>query len=147
MGRMTSHAPPSSAPLPGAGVLADFHPAVLAWFEERFPEGPPEPQRRGWPEIRSGRDTLVAAPTGSGKTLSGFLVAIDFLYRAHERGEEVAGATRVVYVSPLKALAVDIHQNLERPLREIEETARSLGLDAPALTVAVRTGDTPSSAR
>src|SRR5207302_5159324 len=71
----------------------------------------------------------------------------DALYRAHERGEDVAGRTRVVYVSPLKALAVDIHQNLERPLREIEETARSLGLDAPNLTVAVRTADTPSSAR
>src|SRR5437763_2855806 len=147
MGPMTSHAPPSSASLPGAGVLADFHPAVRAWFEERFPEGPTEPQQRGWPEIRAGRDTLVAAPTGSGKTLSGFLVAIDALYRAHDRGEYVTGTTRVVYVSPLKALAVDIHQNLERPLREIEETARGMGLDAPGLTVAVRTGDTPSSAR
>src|SRR5437016_104126 len=143
---MTSHAV-SSAPPSGPGVLADFHPAVRSWFEQHFPEGPTEPQRRGWPEIRSGRDTLVAAPTGSGKTLSGFLVAIDALYRAHERGEEVAGTTRVVYVSPLKALAVDIHQNLERPLREIEETAKGLGLDAPDLTVAVRTGDTPSSAR
>src|SRR5437764_678140 len=147
MGRMTSHAPPSSAPLPGAGVLADFHPAVRAWFEEPCPEGPTKPQQRGWPEIRAGRYTLVAAPTGSGKTLSGFLVAIDALYRAHDRGEDVTGTTRVVYVSPLKALAVDIHQNLERPLREIEETARGMGLDAPGLTVAVRTGDTPSSAR
>ncbi|HEX4540644.1 MAG TPA: DEAD/DEAH box helicase [Acidimicrobiales bacterium] len=137
---------PSPLP-PGPDVLGDFHPAVRTWFERRFPEGPTEPQQRGWPEIRSGRDTLVAAPTGSGKTLSGFLVAIDALYRAHELGEDVAGRTRVVYVSPLKALAVDIHQNLERPLREIEETARSLGLDAPDLTVAVRTGDTPSSAR
>src|SRR5947209_2133223 len=143
---MPSPAPPSAPPL-GAGVLADFHPAVRAWFEERFPEGPTEPQQRGWPEIRAGRDTLVAAPTGSGKTLSGFLVAIDALYRAHDRGEDVTGTTRVVYVSPLKALAVDIHQNLERPLREIEETARGMGLDAPGLTVAVRTGDTPSSAR
>jgi ATP-dependent Lhr-like helicase len=142
---MTTHAPSPAPPL-GEDALADFHPAVRAWFERRFPEGPTEPQRLGWPQIRSGRDTLVAAPTGSGKTLSGFLVAIDALYRAHERGEGVAG-TSVVYVSPLKALAVDIHQNLERPLREIEETARELGLDAPDLTVAVRTGDTPSSAR
>ena len=64
-------------------------------------------------------DTLIAAPTGSGKTLAGFLVAIDALYRAHAHGQDIAGATRVVYVSPLKALAVDIAQNLERPLAEI----------------------------
>ena len=72
---MTSHAPPSAPPL-GADVLADFHPAVRAWFEGRFPDGPTEPQQRGWPQIRAGRDTLVAAPTGSGKTLSGFLVVV-----------------------------------------------------------------------
>src|SRR2546429_7890005 len=100
MGRMPPHAPPSSAPLPGAGVLADFHPAVRAWFEERFPEGPTEPQQRGWPEIRAGRDTPVAAPTGSGKTLSGLLGALDALYRAHDRGEGVPGPTRGGYPPP-----------------------------------------------
>src|SRR5262245_23103624 len=99
-------------------VLAGFHPAVAEWFRRRFPEGPTTPQAEGWPHIAAGRDTLIAAPTGSGKTLSGFLVCIDRLYRAHERGDEVEGAARVAYVSPLKALAVDIAENLERPLAE-----------------------------
>jgi ATP-dependent Lhr-like helicase len=127
--------------------LAGFHPAVAAWFRRRFPEGPTEPQVQGWPHIRAGSDTLIAAPTGSGKTLAGFLVAIDSLYRAHERGEPVATTTRVVYVSPLKALAVDVAENLERPLDEIAEVARELGLEAPDIRVAVRTGDTTSSQR
>src|SRR5207244_72881 len=109
------------------------------------PDGPTTPQAEGWPHIANGADTLIAAPTGSGKTLAGFLVCIDRLYRAHERGEDVAHSTRVVYVSPLKALAVDIAENLERPLAEIAELAGELGLDAPSITVAVRTGDTPSS--
>ncbi len=120
---------------------------MSAWFARRFPDGPSEPQARGWPAIASGRDTLVAAPTGSGKTLAGFLVAIDALYRAHAAGEELGGATRVVYASPLKALAVDIHQNLERPLSEIGEVARQLGIAVPPITVAVRTGDTTAGAR
>src|SRR3954465_13524162 len=93
-------------------ALAGFHPAVAEWFRRRFPEGPTTPQVEGWPHIEAGHDTLIAAPTGSGKTLSGFLVCIDRLYRAHERGDEIDGITRVVYVSPLKALAVDIAENL-----------------------------------
>src|SRR5438309_377842 len=98
------------------GPLAAFHPAVAAWFERRFPEGPTEPQVQGWPLIASGQDTLIAAPTGSGKTLAGFLVAIDALYQAHAAGQDVGAVARVVYVSPLKALAVDVAENLERPL-------------------------------
>ena len=75
-------------------------------------------------------------------------MAIDAAYRADERGEDLGpGAVRVVYVSPLKALAVDIHQNLERPLAEIAEVARELGLAVPPVTVAVRTGDTTAGAR
>ncbi|MFN2555399.1 MAG: DEAD/DEAH box helicase, partial [Nitriliruptorales bacterium] len=124
-----------------------FHPAVGKWFCRRFPEGPTPPQREGWPPIAAGNDTLIAAPTGSGKTLAGFLVCIDRLYRAHEAGEPVEGIARVVYVSPLKALAVDIAENLQRPLREIAEVAAELGLDPPAITVAVRTGDTTSAER
>ncbi|MGH9208964.1 MAG: DEAD/DEAH box helicase, partial [Acidimicrobiales bacterium] len=69
--------------------LEDFHPAVRTWFERRFPEGPTEAQASGWPAVKRGLDTLIAAPTGSGKTLAGFLVCIDQLYRAHERGEEL----------------------------------------------------------
>src|SRR5262245_39882034 len=129
-------------------ALASFHPAVREWFARRFPEGPTEPQAEGWPAISSGHDTLIAAPTGSGKTLAAFLVAIDRLFR------EAAGPapveeepTRVVYVSPLKALAADIHQNLEAPLAEIRAIALELGLPAPDLRVLLRTGDTTSSAR
>ena len=137
----------SSTDPPGPGELDGFHPAVATWFERRFPAGPSEPQTQGWPLIAQGTDTLIAAPTGSGKTLAGFLVAIDAVYRAAQRGEDIGGAVRVVYVSPLKALAVDIHQNLERPLAEIAEVARELGLPVPPVTVAVRTGDTTAGAR
>src|SRR5947208_12795649 len=129
------------------GALAGFHPAVAEWFRRRFPEGPTEPQAQGWPSIRSGADTLIAAPTGSGKTLAGFLVAIDSLYRAHDAGHEVAAVARVVYVSPLKALAVDIAENLQRPLEEIAAVATELGFDPPDLRVGVRTGDTSASQR
>ena len=108
-------------------ALAGFHPAVAEWFRRRFPEGPTTPQTEGWPHIAAGHDTLIAAPTGSGKTLSGFLVCIDRLYRAHEQGDDVTGSTRVVYVSPLKALAVDIAENLERPLAEIAASRRGAG--------------------
>src|SRR5215472_13365678 len=123
-----------------------FHPAVRTWFERRFPDGPTPPQAGGWAEIAAGRHTLIAAPTGSGKTLAAFLVCIDRLYRA---GDEVllAGGPQVIYVSPLKALAVDIHQNLEAPLREIAGVAAELGLAAPHIRVAVRTGDTAATER
>ena len=124
-----------------------FHPAVAEWFRRRFPEGPTEPQSRGWELISDRSDTLIAAPTGSGKTLAGFLVAIDRLYRAHAAGVDVEVGTRVVYVSPLRALAVDIAENLERPLAEIAGIAGEMGFEAPHIRVAVRTGDTTSSDR
>jgi ATP-dependent helicase Lhr and Lhr-like helicase len=127
--------------------LESFHPAVATWFARRFPEGPTEPQVQGWPLIASGRDTLIAAPTGSGKTLAGFLVAIDALYRAHDAGAEIASVARVVYVSPLKALAVDIAENLQAPLAGIAAVAAELGLPAPDIRVGVRTGDSTSSQR
>ncbi|HZQ79774.1 MAG TPA: DEAD/DEAH box helicase [Acidimicrobiia bacterium] len=130
-------------PLGGEG----FHPAVAEWFRRRFPEGPTPPQEEGWVHIAAGRDTLIAAPTGSGKTLAGFLVGIDRLYRAAAAGVAVEGRAQVAYVSPLRALAVDIAENLERPLREIAAVAAELGLPAPELTVAVRTGDTTPSER
>ena len=124
-----------------------FHPAVRTWFGRRFAAGPTPPQAGGWAEIAAGRDTLIAAPTGSGKTLAAFLVCIDRLYRAHDAGAQADEGPQVVYVSPLKALAVDIHQNLEAPLREIAGVAAELGLDAPNIRVAVRTGDTAASER
>jgi ATP-dependent helicase Lhr and Lhr-like helicase len=128
-------------------MLETFHPAVRTWFERRFPEGPTEPQALGWREIAANNSTLIAAPTGSGKTLAAFLVCIDRMYRAHESGAAIGTGPQVVYVSPLKALAVDIHQNLEAPLREIAEVAAELGLGAPDIRVAVRTGDTAASER
>src|SRR5919106_6175461 len=139
---------PSTPTVSGApGVLERFHPAVRTWFERRFPDGPTEAQAGGWPAIVSGRHTLVCAPTGSGKTLAGFLAAIDGLYHAHAAGEDIEGLTRVVYLSPLKALAVDVHTNLEEPLAEIAEVARELGHEPAPITVAVRTGDSTSSER
>jgi ATP-dependent Lhr-like helicase len=123
-----------------------FHPAVARWFARRFPEGPTVAQERGWQAVRSGAHTLIAAPTGSGKTLAGFLVAIDAAYRAHQRGRPAAG-TALLYISPLRALAVDIEQNLLGPLAEIAECARELGLDPPQLTVGVRTGDSSAGQR
>src|SRR5215468_11894132 len=91
-------------------VLESFHPAVRTWFARRFPDGPTQPQLGGWAEIAAGRHTLIAAPTGSGKTLAAFLVCIDRLYRALAAGagDDPGGGPQVVYVSPLKALAVDI---------------------------------------
>ena len=131
--------------------LAGFHPAVAAWFERRFPDGPTEPQAEGWPAIAGGDDTLIAAPTGSGKTLAAFLVAIDRLLRegeaSHADGRRDEDATAVVYVSPLKALATDIRENLEQPLTEIGEVAREFGMTLPELRVAGRTGDTPPHVR
>ncbi|MCI0547115.1 MAG: DEAD/DEAH box helicase, partial [Candidatus Rokubacteria bacterium] len=104
-------------------------------------------QEAGWPAIRSGADTLIAAPTGSGKTLAAFLVGIDQLFRAAQADPGGELLTEVVYVSPLKALASDIRENLERPLAEIRAIARELGLVVPEIRAVVRTGDTTSTAR
>src|SRR6266540_3457337 len=147
MSEVTQLTAPELAPSIGHGGVDGLHPAVAAWFRRRFPDGPTEAQQQGWPHIATGADTLIAAPTGSGKTLAAFLVAIDRLYREHDRGLDVSTGTRVVYVSPLKALAVDIGENLEQPLDEIADIAAELGLDSPEIRIAVRTGDTTSSQR
>jgi ATP-dependent Lhr-like helicase len=127
--------------------LDDFHPAVAAWFRHAF-AAPTAAQAAAWPSIRAGNHTLVAAPTGSGKTLTAFLAAIDALVRegvAH--GGVLADATTVVYVSPLKALSNDIHINLEAPLEGIRAELEKLGLPDVAIRTAVRTGDTPQAER
>ena len=122
-----------------------FHPAVARWFARRFGE-PTEPQRLAWPAIRSGRHTLIAAPTGSGKTLAAFLAAIDQLLRAGLAGD-LGEETRVVYVSPLKALSNDIQKNLAEPLAGIAEEAAAMGLPPVGIRTLVRTGDTPAAER
>ncbi|HSR67328.1 MAG TPA: DEAD/DEAH box helicase [Acidobacteriota bacterium] len=125
--------------------LDAFHPAVAQWFSETFGE-PTEPQRMGWPLIREGRNVLISAPTGSGKTLSAFLCEIDDLARRGLRGQ-LEDEIQVVYVSPLKALANDIRANLLSPLREIAQGATRMGLELPEIRPQVRSGDTPQSER
>lgn len=98
-----------------------FHPLIDLWFSRRF-AAPTEPQRRGWPAIASGQHTLIAAPTGSGKTLTAFLAVIDRLFREAEAGR-LTDTIRVVYVSPLRALSNDMHRNLQVPLAELAELA------------------------
>ena len=122
-----------------------FHPLVESWFAAKFGE-PTEPQRLGWPEIASGRHTLIAAPTGSGKTLAAFLVCIDELVR-HALDGRLKDEVQVVYVSPLKALSNDIRRNLEVPLSEIQALADREGVLLPTLRAQVRTGDTPAHER
>lgn len=117
-----------------------FHPAVAAWFQTRFAE-PTEPQLQGWPVIRGGGHVLIASPTGSGKTLAAFLCAIDSLVQRGVAGD-LTDTTHVVYVSPLKALANDVRQNLLEPLREIRELALRSHLEMPEIRPLVRTGDT-----
>ena len=127
------------------GSRIDFHPAVAAWFRGRF-DAPTDAQTAGWPQIASGRDTLISAPTGSGKTLAAFLAGIDGLVRKAEAGT-LEDVTEIVYVTPLKALGNDIQRNLETPLEEIREVAAELGLEPPAIRTAVRSGDTTQSER
>lgn len=122
-----------------------FHPVIAKWFEEKF-GSPTEPQQRGWPAIQAGADVLIAAPTGSGKTLAAFFAELDQLFRDGLAGK-LKDETRVVYVSPLKALSNDIHKNLEEPLAGIREALKaSTGKDID-VRAEVRTGDTPASKR
>ena len=125
--------------------LSQFHPLVQAWFRGRF-DAPTEAQARGWPAIAQGRHTLVAAPTGSGKTLAAFLTCLDSLVRDALRGD-LPDQTRVVYVSPLKALSNDIQRNLREPLDGLNALAESAGTPLPKIRTSVRTGDTPPSER
>ena len=122
-----------------------FHPAVANWFAKQF-AAPTAPQEQAWPAIKERRHTLIAAPTGSGKTLSAFLAAIDDLVRLALSGS-LEDATHVVYVSPLKALSNDIQKNLQEPLAGIQQELKALGLSEINIRTMVRTGDTPASER
>ena len=126
-------------------VLPDFHPVTQRWFAESF-DAPTAAQQSGWASIREGRHTLIAAPTGSGKTLAAFLTALDDLLQEGLRGT-LKDEVRVLYVSPLKALSADIHKNLSEPRRGLRRIAETMGLDAPRVTAAVRTGDTSQAER
>src|ERR1700736_443202 len=122
-----------------------FHPAVAQWFEQTFGT-PTDPQRSGWPAIQSGAHTLLAAPTGSGKTLAAFLASLDQLFRDGLAGK-LPDETRVLYVSPLKALSNDIHKNLEQPLAGIRAVLRASHGHDVDVRAEVRTGDTPAAKR
>jgi ATP-dependent helicase Lhr and Lhr-like helicase len=122
-----------------------FHPAVAAWFDATF-HAPTEAQAQAWPAIKAGHNVLIAAPTGSGKTLAAFLAAIDGLVR-QALAKKLPDETRIVYVSPLKALSNDIERNLEAPLSGIRAALAKQGLPDVEIRTWVRTGDTPSGER
>ena len=126
-------------------TLDRFHPAVASWFAANL-GAPTACQEQAWEAVAAGRHTLIAAPTGSGKTLAGFLTAIDALVRDSRRAP-LPDATRVLYVSPLKALGNDVHKNLEVPLEGIDRVLAEAGEPGSGIRAMVRTGDTPSAAR
>ncbi len=132
--------------MPAPDPLCRFHPAVAGWFSRSFP-APTPAQAAAWPLVRAGRSTLVAAPTGSGKTLTAFLAAIDALVQQGLTEGGLVDGTQVLYVSPLKALSNDIHINLEQPLAGIGAELQRLGLPPVDIRTAVRTGDTPQAER
>ncbi|MGV9928790.1 ATP-dependent helicase [Nocardia rhamnosiphila] len=122
--------------------MTEFSAATQQWFDGAFP-APTAAQLGAWQAIAAGEHTLVIAPTGSGKTLSAFLWAIDRLAAA----DPPDSGTSVLYISPLKALAVDVERNLRAPLVGVRQTARRLGLPAPEISVGVRSGDTTAQER
>ncbi len=141
---------------PVTDPLARFSEPTRTWFAEAFAQ-PTQAQRMGWEAISSGTHTLLHAPTGSGKTLAAFLWCLDRCFtdphpaaptgRGRGRAPVRPGSVRVVYVSPLKALAYDVERNLRAPLAGIRRTAQRAGVDLPEVRVASRTGDTPADAR
>ena len=129
---------------PKSDGLSLFHPAVRDWFTASF-VAPTRPQALGWPSIARGASTLILAPTGSGKTLAAFLWCLDRVMFAPPPPKPQR--CRVLYVSPLKALAVDVERNLRAPLTGISRLATARGDAFLAPAIAVRTGDTPAADR
>ncbi|MEY4634289.1 MAG: hypothetical protein RJA55_87 [Acidobacteriota bacterium] len=125
-------------------LQSNFHPAAAEWFRAVFAEAT-TPQTRGWPAIARGESTLILAPTGSGKTLAAFLWSLNRLM--FEPVPDAPRRCRVLYISPLKALAVDVERNLRAPLAGIANVATGRGLPFHVPSIAVRTGDTPAAER
>lgn len=122
--------------------LSIFHPLVRKWFSEKVGI-PTDIQAKAWPQIQSGSNVLITSPTGSGKTLTAFLWAINQIIS----GALTGGQTRVLYVSPLKALNNDVRQNLLKPIDELGIYFKEAGLDFPEINVLTRSGDTPEAER
>ena len=123
-------------------IKTGFHPIISEWFSETY-GSPTDVQERAWPEIASGKHLLITAPTGSGKTLSAFLWAIHKLLS----NEWPRGRTRVVYISPLKALNNDVRRNLIKPLDQLKARFQAKGEPFPDIRVVTRSGDTPADER
>jgi ATP-dependent Lhr-like helicase len=130
--------------VPRALPLDLFHPAVQEWFTAAFPS-PTRAQQLGWPPIARGESTLILAPTGSGKTLTAFLWCLNRLM--FDPPPAPAARCRILYVSPLKALAVDVERNLRAPLVGITRAAQAAGTAITTPQIAIRTGDTPAQER
>ncbi len=128
----------------GSNVLNHFQPPVAAWFRSAF-DGPTRPQRQGWPAIARRESTLILAPTGTGKTLTAFLACLDRLMFAPVPDRDAR--CRVLYLSPLKALAVDVERNLRAPLAGIAHVATAQGVSYHVPAMSIRTGDTPAAER
>src|SRR5271168_1607156 len=149
---MSPHTP---NPLETVDPFACFHPVTAEWFKAVF-DAPTAPQRMGWPVIARGENALILAPTGTGKTLAAFLWCLDRLMledreqgskRASEQGNNERRGCRIVYVSPLKALAVDVERNLRSPLAGIANMARRMGVPVHDPEISIRTGDTSQKDR
>ena len=143
---MPAHRPtPENQPSQNADPFACFHPVTEEWFKAVF-DAPTAPQRMGWPVIARGENALILAPTGTGKTLTAFLWCLDrLMLRPAPEGKKKG--CRIVYVSPLKALAVDVERNLRSPLAGMANMARRMGAPFHEPGISVRTGDTPQKER
>jgi ATP-dependent Lhr-like helicase len=143
-GEVTKPVLPGNSMAPGEGVLGLFHPITAKWFRAAF-DSPTAPQVEGWPAIARGESTLILAPTGTGKTLTAFLWCLDRLMM--RSAPEAEQGCRVVYISPLKALAADVERNLRSPLAGIANMAKRDGVDVRIPEISVRTGDTSQKER